>query len=120
MGAIVFILIFTIGIILSYVIGFLETTYQSDSYFGTSATSSSVSIVYHLIFSAVLCYFLLKKKSENGNKTVTAIAIINIILFAFVFSHFAFVEHENFISTFDNQRLAFYLHYASLAITIYF
>ncbi len=112
--------IYIVGMILAYVVGFLETTYQADDYFGTSATSTSVSIVYHLVFSAILCYFMKKKDSEFGNKMVTTISIINIILFAFVFSHFAFVEHENFIATIDNQRLAFYLHYISLIITIYF
>lgn len=113
-------LIFIIGLILAYIAGFFETTYQADDYFGTSATSTSVSIVYHLVFSAILCYFMKKKDSEFGNKMVTTISVINIILFAFVFSHFAFVEHENFIATIDNQRLAFYLHYISLIITIYF
>ncbi len=112
--------IYIVGMILAYVVGFLETTYQADDYFGTSATSTSVSVVYHLVFSAILCYFMKKKDSEFGNKMVTIISIINIILFAFVFSHFAFVEHENFIATIDNQRLAFYLHYISLIITIYF
>ena len=112
--------IYIVGMILAYVVGFLETTYQADDYFGTSATSTSVSIVYHLVFSAILCYFMKKKDSEFGNKMVTTISVINIILFAFVFSHFAFVEHENFIATIDNQRLAFYLHYISLIITIYF
>ncbi len=112
--------IYIIGIILTYIVGFLEVTYQANDYFGNSASSTSLSIVYHLLFSAILCYFLKKKNSAFGNKTTTTIAIINIILFAFVFSHFAFAEHQTFISEGTGERIAFYLHYISLALTVYF
>jgi hypothetical protein len=47
------------------------------------------------------------------------ITIGNTILFAFWFTNFAFYEHYQYIATGIHQRIAFYLHYFSLAAVLY-
>ncbi len=110
---------FILGIVLLYFVGFLEVAYQADSFL-IIPQSSTFPVVYHLIFTAILSFFLIKKHSKSGYQATTLIAIVNIILFAFAFSHFAFVEHETYITTGISQHVAFYMHYVMLAITIYF
>ncbi len=111
--------VFIVGIILLYIVGFLEVAYQADSVF-IVPQSSTFPVVYHLIFTAILSFFLLKKDSKFGSQATTLLAIINIFLFAFVFSNFAFAEHEKYISSGIEYRIAFYMHYVMLVITIYF
>ncbi len=110
---------FIVGIVLLYFVGFLEVAYQADSFLKIPQ-SSTFPVVYHLVFTAVLSFFLMKKDAKFGYQATTLLAIVNIILFAFAFSHFAFVEHEDYISTGNYNRIAFYMHYIMLAIVIYF
>lgn len=110
---------FIVGIVILYIVGFLEVAYQADSFL-TIPQSSSIPVVYHLIFTAILSFFLMKKDSKSGYQATTLIAIVNIVLFAFAFSHFSFAEHEKNISTGNYDRIAFLMHYVMLAITIYF
>lgn len=111
---------YAVGIVISYFVGIIEVGYQSDSYVKNVHSATTLPIVYHLLFCAVLTYFLIKSKTKFGSTLATIIAIANIVLFVFVFSHFAFSENEDYINTGIQQRTAFYLHYISLAITIYF
>ncbi|MDD5149496.1 MAG: DUF2339 domain-containing protein [Flavobacterium sp.] len=109
-----------IGIILAYFVGILEISYQANSYIVAVNSAIAFPIVYHLLFSAFLFHFLLKNKFIINLQIASIIAIINIVLFSLFFSKVAFREHEQFIQTGNQQRIAFYLHYVSLLITIYF
>jgi Predicted membrane protein (DUF2339) len=110
---------FVVGIILLYFVGFLEVCYQADSLL-IIPQSTTFPVVYHLIFTAILSFFLMKRNADFGYQAVTLIAIVNIVLFAFAFSHFSFAEHEKYISSGIYDRMAFYMHYLMLAIIIYF
>lgn len=109
-----------IGIIVGYFVGLFEVGFQADSYVMGVNSAMAFPVVYHLLFSAMLFYFLLKTKNTFNTQIAGIIAIVNIILFALFFSKFAFEEHEQYIRTGIHQRIAFYLHYFSLLIIIFF
>lgn len=108
------------GILLSYIVGILEVGYQSTDYIKNYNSAVSFVVVFHLLFCGVLSFFLYKTKTNFGFKFISLIAITNIILFTFLFIHFAFLEHLDCITTSGTSRLGFYMHYVSLAITLYF
>ncbi|MFV8326121.1 DUF2339 domain-containing protein [Flavobacterium sp. ZS1P14] len=109
-----------LGFAISYFVGFLEVGYQSDDYIQNINTAAEFPVIYHLVFFAILSTYLIKMKTDSGFKAATLIAISNIILFAFWFSNYAFNEHQEIITTGKGQPIAFYLHYISLFLTIYF
>lgn len=110
----------TIGIILTYFVGLFEVGFQADHYVAGAKSAITLPILYHLIFSALLVYGLCKIKTTIGSQLAIIIAAVNIVLFVFCFSIFAFYEHEQYIRTGIHQRIGFYLHYISLLITLFF
>jgi Predicted membrane protein (DUF2339) len=112
--------IFIVGVMMAYVVGIAEVVYQAEDYIKELESVPSLPIFYHLLFSFVLVYFLLKRKTTLSNNLASIIAIINVFTFAFLFSKIPFSEHRAYIASGVAQRIAFYLHYVSLAITIYF
>jgi hypothetical protein len=112
--------IYVLGILVAYVVGMTEVVYQSQDYFKQFNSVAALPVVYHLLFSGVLFYFLLKKETQMARNIASLIAVVNIFLFAVVFSNFAFGEHREYIVSGISQQIAFYLHYISIAIVIYF
>jgi uncharacterized membrane protein len=109
-----------IAIIVGYFVGLFEVGFQANSYVMGLSSAIAFPVVYHLVFSAVLFYFLVNTKNTFNSQIAAIIAIVNIILFAFIFSKFAFEEHEQYIRTGIQQRIAFYLHYVSLLVIVFF
>ena len=111
--------IFVVGILVAYIVGMAEVVYQSKNYITQYDSAIAFPILYHLLFSGMLFYFLLKKQTQATRNLAALIAIANVFLFATVFSNITFEEHQEYIATGVVQSIAFYLHYLSLAITIY-
>lgn len=113
--------IFELGFVIGYLVGIFEVTYQSNYAIANPSSAAALPVVYHLVFSALLAGYLAKKKTETGYQGATLIAVTNIILFAFWFTYYSFSEHIE-IMTFGStgKPIAFYLHYISLLIIIYF
>lgn len=110
----------TIGIILTYFVGLFEVGFQANNYVAGANSAITLPILYHFIFSALLVYGLCKIKTTIGSQLAIIIAAVNIVLFVFCFSNFAFYEHEQYIRTGIHQRIGFYLHYISLLTTLFF
>jgi len=108
------------GIILAYFVGIFEVGYQANSYVAGINSAIAFPVLYHFIFSAALFHFICKSKKEFSLQIANIIAMANIVLFTFAFSKIAFHEHTQNIQTGMQQRIAFYLHYVLLLITIYF
>ncbi|WP_317128070.1 DUF2339 domain-containing protein [Flavobacterium chryseum] len=108
------------GLSIAYLTGLFEVIYQSNVHIASSNSAIALPILYHLIFSVVLTSVLIKNKTNIGYQLAIVIAILNIILFTFGFSNYAFFEHTEIISSGKGQPIAFYLHYISLGITLYF
>ena len=113
-------LVFGLGYVIGYLVGIFEVTYQSNYAITNPSSAAALPVVYHLIFFALLARHLVKKKTEAGYQGATLIAVINIVLFAFWFSNYAFSEHEDIMTFGTGKSIAFYLHYISLLIIIYF
>jgi uncharacterized membrane protein len=109
-----------IGIIIGYFVGLFEVAFQANTNIDGANSAMTLPIVYHLIFSAALFYGLCKSKNRARYQLASIIAVINIVLFAFWFSNYAFYEQDQYITTGIHQRIGFYLHYISLLIIIYF
>lgn len=112
--------IFAAGIVITYFTGLFEVVYQSNHYIENLYSAIAFPILYHLLFSALFSTFLIKTKTESGYQGALLIAVSNIVLFAFWFSNYPFFEHKDIISSGTGKSIAFYLHYISLIITIYF
>ena len=109
-----------VTILLAYFVGLFEVSFQANSYVSGVNSAIAFPILYHLLFSAFVFYFLIKIKNTLSLQIASSIAITNIVLFALFFSNFAFYEHEHFITTGIHQRIAFYLHYVSLLTLLFF
>ncbi len=108
-------LLVIIAITLGYFVGILETIYQSFDYIANSDSAAAFVVLYHLLFFAILCHFLWQ---QNRKQLASIFVLINIVLYTFWFANYAFAEHTDYISTGTYQRIAFFLHYASLLLVI--
>lgn len=109
-----------IGIIIGYFVGLFEVGFQADTHILGVNSAITLPVLYHLIVSAAIFYGLCKSKNNIRYQLASIMAVINIILFTFYFSNYAFYEHEQYIATGIHQRIGFYLHYISLFITLFF
>jgi uncharacterized membrane protein len=109
-----------IAIIIAYFVGIFEIAFQANSYVAGVNSAIAFPILYHLLFSALLFYYLVKIKKTLRLQIASIIAIANIVLFALFFSNFSFYEHEQYITTGIHQKIGFYLHYFSLLAVFYF
>lgn len=109
-----------IGIIIGYFVGLFEVGFQANTQIDGANSAITLPILYHLIFSGLLFYGLCKNKNTVRYQLASIIAIVNIILFTFCFSNYAFYEHERYITTGIHLRIGFYLHYISLLVILFF
>lgn len=109
-----------IGVVIAYLTGLFEVSYQSQQYITGANSAFTLPITYHLIFSAFAFNYLSRIQNTISNQLTNILAIANVLLFTFFFSNFAFYEHERYIATGIHQRIGFYLHYISLVITLFF
>ena len=112
--------VFILGLFISYLTGLLEIIYQSNSHIENLNSAIALPVLYHLLFSVILTSVLIRNKTNEGYQLSIIIAVTNIVLFTFGFSNYAFFEHTDIIRTGNGQPIAFYLHYISLAIILYF
>jgi uncharacterized membrane protein len=108
-----------LALITFYITGFLEINYQSNQYF-SNYSSSSLPVAYHLVFCAVLVFFLKKTESLFKQRFVIGLSLLNIVLYCLFFSNIPLAELQGNLSLDATSNIAFILHYVSLACIIYF
>lgn len=106
-----------IAVVLSYMIGFLEVRYQSKIYLNAPVVNAVISL-YHLLFSAVFCFFLYREKTTFSNKLLSGVSAFNIIFFILLFSMIPFAEFKENLLSDEINNDAFYLHYVSLLVVV--
>jgi uncharacterized membrane protein len=106
-------------VLMAYGVGFLEVDFQSQHRITGINSATSVVVLYHLLFSAVLFFALRRTPSVPNNVFATLLGVANIILFTFWFSNYPFFENMDFILRGITFRLGFDLHYISLGIALY-
>ncbi|MEQ1733332.1 MAG: DUF2339 domain-containing protein [Bacteroidia bacterium] len=107
-------------VVLAYFTGMLEVVQQAYSYIAYNNSAVALPIIYHLLFSAGLFYALSKSTNLLYVQGAMLFAVVNIVLYTFVFANFPFAEHLTYISTGEYVRIAFYIHYVALALVLYF
>ncbi|KUJ63853.1 hypothetical protein AR687_01310 [Flavobacteriaceae bacterium CRH] len=108
-----------IGLFITYLTGLFEVIFQSNNHIDSIYSAIALPILYHLLFSTAFSLFMIRKKTLSGYQTATLLIITNIVLFAFWFSNYPFLEHKEIISSGTGKSIAFYLHYITLFISIY-
>jgi len=105
------------AIIVGYFVGMFEIVYQSDLHLDTYG-ANSLPMVFHLLYTGVLCFFLYRKRVSV--RLTGLLALVNIMIFAFVFSRVPFLELKENLMQHQNKGMAFYIHLVSLVLVGYF
>jgi uncharacterized membrane protein len=103
-----------------YLTGLFEVHYQSVQYFTSSNSAASLPVAYHLLFCAVLVYFLKKSQSILFKKLAIGLSLLNILLYILLFSRIPLDELQENIILITASTIAFWLHYVSLACVVFF
>ena len=106
--------------VILYIVGFLETTFQAIASFGETASSLSFIVIYHLLFTAILVYQLLKNKNIFNIKLLNIICVFNTILYILLIVELPFQELKETIISGENTSIAYLFHFVSLTLIIYF
>jgi len=111
----------TLSILLGYFVGMFEIGYQSGMYLGSEThTLYTLPVLYHLLFTAVVAFFLYRKKTNLSLKILNVIAIGNILAYTFLFFNLPFMEQKHNISVGQGSQVSYYIHYLSLGLVAYF
>ena len=108
-----------LSIAVGYFVGIFESAYQSNLYNASNSTVVSYIAAYHLIFSAVLIYFIFKGKSLFLKKSATVLGIVNGLLLLFVFMNLPISDLEDGPQYVSKNISAYLLHYILLGSTIF-
>jgi len=108
------------AVILAYFGGFIELSYQANVYLESSSAVNYLKVVYHFIFTAIFIFIAFKGKNSAFKNLASIVACLNIILFIFLSSHFAFAEQEDYLMGKISFPLTYILHFVSLLLTGYF
>jgi len=108
-----------LAILTGYFVGLFEVGYQSFTHV-IFYDFLAVIVLYHLLFSAVFCFILYRNKRLLTDKIINVLALVNIVVFTFIFSKIPFAQQEENLLSNSESYLAYYLHIISLILTIYF
>jgi hypothetical protein len=109
------------AIILGYFVGIFEIGYQSGIYLGSDTHSLyTFPVLYHLLFTAVLAFFLKRTKILMSLKLSNIIAICNILAYTLLFFKLPFMEQQQNVSLGQGSHISYYIHYLSLSLIVYF
>jgi len=110
-----------LAILLGYFVGMFEIGYQSGIYLGSKVYSLyTLPVLFHLLFTAVVVFFLNRKKTDLSLKILNVIAICNILGYTFLFFKLPFMEQKQNISMGQGSQFSYYIHYLSLGLVAYF
>lgn len=108
------------AVILAYFTGFIELSYQANIYLESSDGTSYLKAIYHFIFSAIFIAIAFKDNKIWLKNFASVLASLNILLFIFLTSHFAFSDLDNYMARITSFPLAYLLHFVALLLTSYF
>lgn len=106
----------------SYLVGMLEVTYQANQYFENDASIISYTIIYHLIFTTCLIYFLFKTNNKISRYIALFIAGVNIFLYLVKFHYLPYQEIiSNLYYNYDSNSayIGHYIVVVCMLFTLY-
>ena len=108
-----------LAVITGYFVGMAEVIYQSLQYVEFN-DALAILVLYHIVFTAVLCFVLYRHRSVKGVKIINIIAVVNILAFAIVFFQIPYLQIEDNIVYGQDYSIAYYLHMVCLVFMVYF
>lgn len=113
-------IVLIIGIVITYLVGFLEIEYQAYQLLSNTVSALSFLVTYHFLFVAILLFLVTRFKKENAIKPLLGITILSVLFYITSFYSIPNNEMlENFMNN-TNTKYAFYFHYIILGCLIYF
>jgi len=110
-----------LAILLGYFVGMFEIGYQSGMYLGSEThLLYTLPVLYHLLFTAVVAFFLHRQKTDLSLKILNVIAISNILAYTFLFFKLPFMEQKHNISMGQGSQVSYYIHFLYLVLITYF
>lgn len=107
------------AIVIGYFVGLFEVAYQANAHFKV-IDLLAIAVLYHLIFTAALCFILYRNTTSVHVKIINIVAIWNSVVFAFLFPRIPFLEQRDNMINGTHTHIAYYLHILSLILMIYF
>jgi uncharacterized membrane protein len=108
-----------LAIVVGYLVGLYEVIYQSFQYYNSYAVLS-ISVFYHLLFTAVFCFVLFRERTTKNDKVINIVTIASIVTFVLFFMRIPFTEFQINVLEENNTHIAYYLHMLSLVFIMVF
>ena len=108
-----------LGVVILYLAGFFEVSYQAHQYFTDIFSPQAITIAYHLTFSVALLLIVQKFQVQAVYKFVMGLLCVNVILYLLYFSSVPLGELRDNLMLTSDVKIAFFLHYISLACILY-
>jgi uncharacterized membrane protein len=105
------------AVLVLYFTGFLEAQYQGVQHFANFHAATSLPVAYHLVFCAILVFFL---KKSSAHTLAIGLSLANIVAYILLFSRLPLEELKESFNLSVASNVAFLLHYVSLACVIFF
>lgn len=107
------------AILVGYITGILEVTYQANQYLTNSASALSFSVTYHFVFTTLLLFVVSKQKKRIFTDILLIVGIINLVLYVvYMYKLPANELVENIVEN-SATTFAFYFHYIILVCLVY-
>lgn len=104
--------------IAGYFAGLQETTHASYIWVFGNGSKDAFPALFHLLYTTLICLAIRNGNDKKLSQVVQTLCSVNIVFYTFWFSRMAFIENAEFLASESGQRIAFILHYVSLAIVI--
>ena len=105
-------------VLLFYLTGYLETSFQAISYFPENTTGAALACAFHLLYTGFWIHVFALRKNRIAQLTAIFAGGFNILLYLCRICFFPFEEmRENFYST-GSCHVSFSIHYLSAALII--
>lgn len=112
--------VYTFSVVLLYLTGITELSYQAGIYYKGSAGQSLTVLTYHFLFSAAVLCMALHRTNKLSYSMVLTGGLVNIVIYLISFLPLQF-QYINFSLTSAFHAYAFYWHLlALLAIALHF
>ena len=113
-------LLVVFGILIGYLVGILEISYQASAFLTNEYSVASFSLVYHFVFTTGLIYLVFFKKEIELYKPIFVLLIINCIIYIVYYSTLPTNEMVLNLKEQPNSNFAFYFHYILLICLVYY
>lgn len=108
-----------ITIMLVYVAGFLELSYQAYDHLESSHAAYTLDAIYHMLFGALFIQLHGSNSGERGKRFATLLGAFNILLYILLLTLITRSGLEEYLSGLTHYNVAYWLHFILLGSAVY-